>query len=142
MIKKLFLPVAILLVVNYVAKKYLLFQKVFFKIKKVNFNNNILNPKLSFVLTAINPTNASAKITNLVCDIFFNNRKIGVATNDFGIVVNKNSSDDFVLNVSILPLTTILSVLEIFKNYGGEIKITGSADVDGIKLPIDVNYQI
>ena len=142
MIKKLFLPVAILLVVNYVAKKYLLFQKVFFKIKKVNFNNNILNPKLSFVLTAINPTNSSAKITNLICDIFFNNRKIGVATNDFGIVVNKNSSDDFVLNVSILPLTTILSVLEIFKNYGGEIKITGSADVDGIKLPIDVNYQI
>jgi len=142
MIKKLFLPIAILLVVNYVAKKYLLFQKVSFKIKKVNFNNNILNPNLSIVVTAINPTNSSAKITNLLCDIFINNKKVGVASNDYSIVVNKNSQDDFVLNVSILPITTLSSVFEIFTNFGGEIKITGSAEVDGIKLPIYVNYDV
>jgi len=142
MINKIVLPVAILLVVNYLAKKFLLYQKVTFKIKKVNFNNNILNPKLSIVVTAFNPTNATAKINNLICDIFVNNKKVGVATNDYEIVVNKNSSDDLVLNVSILPITTIFSIFEIFKDYGGEIKITGSTEVDGIKLPIDVNYQI
>ena len=142
MLKKFLLPVGILLVANYLIKKFMMVDKVTFSIKKINFNNNILHPVLILTIAANNPINATATVSNLISDIFVNKKKVGVATNDFDIVIAKNSTTNFDLHVSILPITAITSIFEIFKNFGGEIKLSGSANVDGINFPIDINYSI
>jgi hypothetical protein len=142
MFKKFLLPVAILLAANYLIKKYMMIEKVNFLIKKINFNGNILHPNLILTIEAINPINTAAKITDLISDIFVNNKKIGVATNDFDIVIGANRSSMFDFKVSILPITAIASIFDIFNRFGGEIKLTGSAKVDGIFFPIDIKYNI
>jgi hypothetical protein len=142
MIKKIILPFTILIAANYLIKKYFLAKNVTFSIKKINFNNNILQPKLILTIAAYNPIDATAKVTNLIADIFVNNKKVGVATSDIGVLVAAKKTTYFDLAVSILPITTIASIFEIFKNFGGEIKMSGSVNVDGVIFPIETNYNI
>jgi len=142
MFKKFLLPVEILLAANYMIKKYMMIEKVTFSIRKINFNGNILHPNLILTVQVINPINSAATVSDLIADIFVNNKKVGVATNDFDIVIGANKSSIFDLKVSILPITAIASIFDIFNKYGGEIKLTGSGKVDGINFPIDIKYNI
>ena len=142
MLKKILLPVTIILAANYLIKKFLMVQKVTFSIKKINFNNNILHPVLILSVAAYNPINAMAKVDNLISDIFVNNKKVGVATNENLITIAPKGTTVFDLHVSILPITAIASIFDIYKKFGGEIKLSGSVEVDGINFPIDINYSI
>jgi len=142
MFKKFFLPVTILLAANYLIKKFMLVDKVTFSIKKINFNGNILQPILILTIQANNPINTTATVSDLVSDIFVNNKKVGVASNNMDIKIAANGSTKFDLRVSILPITAIASIFDIFNKYGGEIKLTGSAKVDGIIFPIDTKYNL
>lgn len=136
------MPVTILLAANYLIKKFMLVDKVSFSIKKINFNGNILHPNLILTVQAENPINSIATVSDFVSDIFVNNKKVGVATNIFDIIIAANGSTKFDLKVSILPITAIASIFDIFNKYGGEIKLSGSAKVDGIIFPIDTKYNL
>lgn len=117
-------------------------EKVNFRIKKIDFNNNIFNPVLVLSIAAINPINTTARINNLISDIFVNNKKVGVARNENLITIAPKSTTVFDLYVSILPITAIASIFDIYKKFGGEVKLSGSVEVDGINFPIDINYSI
>jgi hypothetical protein len=142
MLKKILLPFGIILVANYLIKKYMFVEKVNFRIKKIDFNNNIFNPVLVLSIAAINPINTTARINNLISDIFVNNKKVGVARNENLITIAPKSTTVFDLYVSILPITAIASIFDIYKKFGGEVKLSGSVEVDGINFPIDINYSI
>jgi len=142
MLKKFFLPVTILLAANYLIKKYMLVDKLTFSIKKINFNGNILQPILILTIQANNRINRTATISDLVTDIFVNNKKVGVALNNMDIKIPANASTKFDLRVSILPITAIASIFDIFNKYGGEIKLSGSGKVDGLIFPINTKYNI
>ena len=142
MFKKFFFPVTILLAANYLIKKYMLVDKLTFSIKKINFNGNILQPILILTIQANNYINRTATISDLVTDIFVNNKKVGVALNNMDIKIPANASTKFDLRVSILPITAIASIFDIFNKYGGEIKLSGSGKVDGLIFPINTKYNI
>lgn len=142
MLKRFLLPISIIFIANYLIKKYMFVQKVNFRIKKINFNGNIFNPVMVLSIAAINPINTTARINNLISDIFVNNKKVGVARNENIITIAPKSTTVFDLYVSILPITAIASIFDIYNKFGGEVRASGSVEVDGINFPIDINYSI
>lgn len=142
MLKRFLLPIGIIFIANYLIKKYMFVQKVNFRIKKINFNGNIFNPVMVLSIAAINPINTTARINNLISDIFVNNKKVGVARNENLITIAPKSTTVFDLYVSILPITAIASIFDIYNKFGGEVRLSGSVEVDGINFPIDINYSI
>jgi len=142
MLNKILIPVGILFIANFIFKKFAMAQNITFDIDKAKFNGNLIRPELQLTICANNPVNSRATITNIHADIFFNNKMIGTAFNTSTIYLNSNGKTYFDLSVSIIPVSTILSVLDIFKTFGGEIKIVGSSIIDGIRFPINSKYIV
>jgi LEA14-like dessication related protein len=142
MLNKILIPVGILFVANYILKKIAMAKNITFDIFKAKFNDNIARPELQLTICANNPVNTGATVSNIHAEIFFNNKMIGTAFNTSDIILIANGKTYFDLNVSIIPASTILSVLTIFKSFGGEVKIVGSSIIDGIRFPINSKYSV
>lgn len=142
MLKKWLIPVGIFIIANYVIKKYMMAQRLDFAIRKINFNNNFLAPQLLITVAAINSVNSTATVKDFNADVFVNNTKIGTVENNDMFVINANDVTDFDLIVKLNAVATIVTVLQIFKQWGGSVKLVGSSTIDGIKVPVNIKYDL
>jgi LEA14-like dessication related protein len=89
-----------------------------------------------------NPTNDSLQLTSLAGQIYVNGMSIGNISEFTPRLIAANQQTPITLTYKPSILGVGLAVLNQVNNGGGvQIAVHGSANVNGIQLPINLNFQ-
>ena len=93
---------------------------------------------------ANNPSTGAANIQTITAQIIYNGSNVGTATLQTPFTVKPNSNVPFTMNIGINDISTLIALYDIVSNKtsGNNIDITGNALVDGITVPISLNYSL
>jgi hypothetical protein len=128
----------------YFLGKQVLSQNLNFVLRKISFGGRLFQPKVFITLGVQNPTNNGAVIRSIVAKVSFKN-------NSFANVSTFAVQNIAPQSESLIVLTAEPSVLGIFntirdavksKEIKGLFSITGSANVDGVTFPINIENTI
>jgi hypothetical protein len=128
----------------YFIGKRTLSQNLNFVLRKISFGGRLLQPKVFITLGVQNPTNSGAVIRSIVANVSFKN-------NSFANVSTFAVQNIAPQSESQIVLTAEPSVIGIFntirdavksKEIKGLFSITGSANVDGVTFPINIENTI
>lgn len=103
-----------------------------------------LNPVITLNLVAQNPTSESFQINAVVANVFLNGQPIGNISGFVPVTVQPTSQANIPLRVQLSGLELIDQVLGILNGSAGvaaAVRITGTVNLDGSNIPIDVTYQ-
>lgn len=122
--------------------KYRFSQGVSFLITKIGIGGSFSNPEINLDVTIYNPTNISTTISNINAELF-------LASGQKVADVFYNQKTDIKANSQVvLPLQAVTTfsgainaISEVIRTKSANFKLTGTAAVDGIYLPFDINYN-
>lgn len=122
--------------------KYRFSQGVSFMVTKIGLGGSFLNPEINLDVTINNPTDISTKISNINAELFlFSGQKIADIYYNEKLDIKAKSK-------VVLPLQAVTSfsgavnaISEVIRTKSANFKLTGTAAVDGIYLPFDINYN-
>ena len=119
-----------------------LINKISFSFLGISTGGSLFSPKVTITLSADNPSVGSANVQNINCNVLYMGNSIGIVNLPRGFVVKANSSTPFNLDLNINDIGTLLTIYKIVttKQAGNSMQILGDALVDGVTVPIDLNY--
>jgi len=141
-IKKYLLPTVGLLGFFYLIKKAVLVNNVVFRLRSAKVDGNILNPVLKTTFDIFNPTDATATVSNITGKVYANgNIYLGDIISYQQITIEKNGTTSIDI-IGNLVTSGIVSTISNFINSSNvTFSFVGSAIVDGIALPISIDYK-
>ena len=128
----------------YLLAKKSLASKLQFSFKSFSTSGSLTSPKINIHLSALNPSNQSAKINSIVGELYVNDNFIGDVTSFTAQTINPNAESDvsFVIKPSLLSGFTLVKNLILNKAKGYKFNFRGNANVNGIVVPINESYSI
>lgn len=126
----------------WVYRKYQFSQGVSFLITKIGIGGSFLMPEINLDVTIYNPTSISTTISNINAELF-------LASGQKVAEVYYNQKTDIKANSQVvLPLQAVTTlsgavnaISEVIRSKSANFKLTGTAVVDGVYLPFDINYS-
>lgn len=140
--KKLILPVSLLLIAAWIGSKIKLAKNIDFKIQDVQFIPSFPTSKISLVIRLINPTNGTTTITNLTGDLLSNGVKLGYVNLLNNYTIPKNGFVDVDVDVVVSNFTTLNTIINVIKTKKINIDFVGTLTSDNFLLPINYTYTI
>lgn len=128
----------------YLLAKKSLASKLQFSFKSFSTSGSLTSPKLNIHLSALNPSNQSAKINSIVGELYVNDSFIGDVTSFTPQIISPNAESDisFQIKPSLLSGLSLIKNLLVNKGKGYKFKFKGNANVNGLVIPIDETYSI
>lgn len=128
----------------YLLAKKSLASKLQFSFKSFSTSGSITKPKLNIQLSALNPSNQSAKINSIVGELYVNSQFIGDVSSFTPQVIlpNAESTVSFQITPSLLSAFSVVKGLIFNKGKGYKFEFKGNANVDGLVIPIAENYSL
>jgi hypothetical protein len=132
------------LVALYIFAKSSLSNNIKFVFRKIGFGGKILQPKVYITLGAQNPTNTGATIKSIVASVNFNGKTFADVSSFVTQRINPGSESNIVLIAEPSVVGIFGTIREMIKsgNIKGNFEITGTANIDGINLPLQITQTI
>jgi hypothetical protein len=130
-------------VVYWAYQKYIFSNAVSFMIHKVQLQGSFFNPVINLDLMITNKSNVTSTISNIQATAYYNNTtKISDVFYNEQIEIIANSQ--VIVPLVLLPNFTniINSVKEIFATKKGSFQLKGTATIDGLNFPFNINYNL
>lgn len=140
--KKILIPLTLLLIGGYVVSKINLVKNIHFKILDIQFIAGFPSSRISVVIRLINPTKSSVVIRNLSGVIAANGTQLGTVNMFDTYNITANGFVDITVDAMVSSLSTLQAVIETIKKRGATINFKGTLTADNFLLPIDYNYQL
>jgi len=122
--------------------KYRFSQGVSFLITKIGIGGSFLNPEINLDVTIYNPTNISTSISNINAELFLTNgQKIADVYYNQKLDIKAKSQVVLPLQAVTTFSGAVNAISEVIRTKSANFKLTGTAVVDGIYLPFDINYN-
>lgn len=127
----------------YFLARYSFSQKANFMLRNVKPSGTITQPTVTVEIAVQNPTNQRITVKSIVGSLYVEGKYLANMSSFGDQVITGNSE-------SILKLTARPSALGVFQSIKVlfntplkdlDIRFTGSANIDGINVPIDVTYS-
>lgn len=115
-----------------------------FVFRKITFGGRLLQPKIFITLAVQNPTNAGATLKSIVAQINYKNSSFADISSFQVQNIRPQSESMIVLTAEPSVIGILSTVREIIQNkkLANDISITGTANIDGINVPINLRYAI
>jgi len=130
-------------VVYWAYQKYIFSNAVSFNIGKVSLDGSFFNPTINLDLIITNPTNITTTISNIAATAYSNNTlKISDVFYNQQTEIKANSQ--VTVPLVLFPSVTgvINSIKELVATKKGSFQLKGSASIDGINFPFNLNYSL
>ena len=124
-------------------KKYIFSNAVSFRISNVSLDGSFFNPTINLDLMITNPTNVTTTISNIQAAAYSNNTtKISDVFYNQQMEIGANSQ--VIVPLVLLPSVTgvINSIKELIATKKGSFQLKGTATIDGINFPFNINYSL
>jgi LEA14-like dessication related protein len=124
-------------------QKYIFSNAVSFKIGNVSLDGSFFNPTINLELIITNPTDITTTISNIAATAYSNNTlKISDVFYNQQTEIKANSQ--VTVPLVLFPSVTgvINSIKELVATKKGSFQLKGSASIDGINLPFNLNYSL
>ena len=124
-------------------QKYIFSNAVNFKIANVSLDGSFFNPTINLDLMITNPTNVTTTISNIQATAYSNNTtKISDVFYNQQTEIGANSQ--VIVPMVLLPSVTgvINSIKELIATKKGSFQLKGTATIDGINFPFNINYSL
>jgi hypothetical protein len=129
--------------------KFSLSQSVSFRLKAVSLSGSPINPVAQIIFSAYNPTNTSAVLKSLSGSLSY----LGSASDPQQIFLGNVyftspatiapiGNTDIPVNVEISDIGILQSLVAFVQDPGTIFNFNGIASVDGINIPLNINYNI
>ena len=130
-------------VVYWAYQKYIFSNAVSFNIGKVSLDGSFFNPTINLDLIITNPTNITTTISNIAATAYSNNTlKISDVFYNQQTEIKANSQ--VTVPLVLFPSVTgvINTIKELVATKKGSFQLKGSASIDGINFPFNLNYSL
>jgi len=130
-------------VVYWAYQKYIFSNAVSFNIGKVSLDGSFFNPTINLDLIITNPTDITTTISNIAATAYSNNTlKISDVFYNQQTEIKANSQ--VIVPLVLFPSVTgvINSIKELVATKKGSFQLKGSASIDGINFPFNLNYSL
>jgi len=130
-------------VVYWAYQKYIFSNAVSFNIGKVSLDGSFFNPTINLDLIITNPTNITTTISNIVATAYSNNTlKISDVFYNQQTEIKANSQ--VTVPLVLFPSVTgvINTIKELVATKKGSFQLKGSASIDKINFPFNLNYSL
>lgn len=130
-------------VVYWAYQKYIFSNAVSFNIGKVSLDGSFFNPTINLDLIITNPTNITTTISNIAATAYSNNTlKISDVFYNQQTEIKANSQ--IIVPLVLFPSVTgvINTIKELVATKKGSFQLKGSASIDGINFPFNLNYSL
>jgi LEA14-like dessication related protein len=130
-------------VVYWAYQKYIFSNAVSFKIGNVSLDGSFFNPTINLELIITNPTDITTTISNIAATAYSNNTlKISDVFYNQQTEIKANSQ--VTVPLVLFPSVTgvINSIKELVATKKGTFQLKGSASIDGINFPFNLNYSL
>jgi len=130
-------------VVYWAYQKYIFSNAVSFKIGNVSLDGSFFNPTINLELIITNPTDITTTISNIAATAYSNNTlKISDVFYNQQTEIKANSQ--VTVPLVLFPSVTgvINSIKELVATKKGSFQLKGSANIDGINFPFNLNYSL
>lgn len=123
----------------YFLARYSFSQKAIFLLRSVKPSGTILQPTVTVEIAVQNPTNQRITLKSISGSVFVNDKYLANVSSFGDQVITGNSE-------SIVKVTARPSVLGVFQSVRGlltqpigtiQVRFSGTANVDGINIPIE-----
>lgn len=115
---------------------------VFSRVKNIGYQGGQL--KVTIELRALNPTGEVFTINSLLGNLFFNSASIGQGFILSPLTIQPNSYTDLPITFTVDPGQAANAIYDIATNGkpGAALQFKGSANVDGVPLPINQTFNL
>lgn len=129
--------------VYYILSKTLLAKRLNFLFQDVNFRAKGLNAEINLSFMVQNPANVSATIQAISGNIYINNKVVAnVSTFEKQTISPKSES---LIKITAKPSVfgAVQIIIDIIKKkFTGAVRFEGSANVDGVLIPIKQSVNV
>lgn len=124
-------------------EKFTFTQKVKFDIANISFAGSFYNPIVILTIAAINTTNIETRISDIVAELKLNGQtKIADIYNPSQVSIMPLSKTEIALNIYPTIKGIVDSIKQVIEAKKGNFTIVGTAKIDGLSIPLNLNYQI
>jgi len=127
----------------WIYQKYIFTQSVNFKIVTISFGGSFFLPTVTLEILITNPSTVSTTISNIQAAAYTNNTtKISDIFYNEPITIGANSQLNISLTLNPSLSNVITSLTNMIKAKNGSIQLKGTATIDTIPLPFNINYSM
>jgi LEA14-like dessication related protein len=124
-------------------EKYVFASSVTFKIVTVGIDGSIFQPILNLNILISNNSNVTTTISNINASLYSNNDlNISNIVYTQPIIINGKSDINVYLSLEPSIKNVVTTITKMIKNKTGSFKLQGTATVDGILVPFNINYDL
>lgn len=108
----------------------------------------VKNKKLQLNIAAQNPTSSTIKLNSLAGEVFANNKLVSNVSSFTPITIPGNT--ETVLSFTVVPnvggvinlVSSVIKSLVRKEKIGLSVRLEGTANVDGMALPLNLTYNV
>lgn len=142
MYKKVLISLGLMVVGRYLFNKVNLANNLTFSLNNVNLEPNYPISQLYINLNIINPTNATGTINNVDGKLFVNKNYVGFITQQSELKILANSTTKITYNIALNSIAVLNNIIAAFKTKTSVVNFNGIVKVDGINLPLNIDYKV
>lgn len=120
--------------------------RINFTLGNIGISSSGITPIVQLTVLAQNPTDKSITISSIVGNVLLNGQLIGnIPPVGFPITVAANSQSQIPISVMLQGLSLISDVVSMLSGTAGlsaVVSLTGTVNVDGLLLPLNLSYRI
>lgn len=128
----------------YLLTRRSLAKNLVFNFSDIKFSGTVLRPIIQVTFSVQNPTNQKATLKGVAGTLSFNGSPVSNISNFTEQTILPNQESLIMINVRPSLLGVASSVIDAIKGkrITGSFKFVGSANVDGIVIPINQTYDL
>jgi hypothetical protein len=142
MYKKVLISLGLVVLGRYLFNKVNLANNLTFSLNDISIKPNFPTSQLYINLNIINPTNATGTVNNIDGKLFVNKNYVGFITQQSELKILANSTTKITYNVALNSLAVVNNIIAAFKTKTSIVNFNGIVKVDGVNLPLDIDYKV
>jgi hypothetical protein len=142
MFKKVLISLGLMVVGRYLFNKVNLANNLTFSLNNINLEPNYPTSQLYINLNIINPTNATGTVNNVDGKLFVNKNYVGFITQQTELKILANSTTKITYNIALNSIAVLNNIIVAFKTKTSVVNFNGIVKVDGINLPLNIDYKV
>jgi hypothetical protein len=140
--KKAIFVISAAVIFYWLYQKFTFSQNLKIDIAKVSFGGSLTNPLIILKLVAINPSRVETTISNINGVLKLNDTiKIADITYQDKVLIKSYNKTDIDFNIYPNISGVIDTISQVLLSKKGNFTLTGSADIDGFTIPLNLNYN-
>lgn len=142
MYKKVLISLGLVVLGRYLFNKVNLANNLTFSLNDISIKPNFPTSQLYINLNIINPTNATGTVNSIDGKLFVNKNYVGFITQQSELKILANSTTKITYNVALNSLAVVNNIIAAFKTKTSVVNFNGIVKVDGVNLPLNIDYKV